>query len=331
MAKDTKGSPLGAAHTDLHEIPIACLREDTQPDFAIYIVPGPGKPPVLYRERDLVMDRSAIDRLESNSIRTIFIADRDWAAFRFYLESHLPLVLANPDVQRNTKAALVYDTAQGLMQDVINEPRSKALVARSKELVAHMTAFLKREQGMLEELIKVASFDYYTYTHSVNVFVFSNALARAAGITDDAVLREFGVGTLLHDIGKSQMDPAVINSRGRLTEEQWQQMRMHPVWGWEIAKEHGGFGDMALDIIRHHHEKLTGGGYPDGLKGDRLSKFVRISTICDIFDALTTRRSYKQALDTFPAFKLMQDQMIAELDPALFALFVKIMAAPGKH
>src|SRR5690606_28635125 len=102
------------------------------------------------------------------------------------------------------------------MQDVMSEPRSKALVSRSKDLVNAMTGFLKRESGMLEELIRVASFDYYTYTHSVNVFVFSNALARASGIHDDEILREFGIGTLLHDIGKSQMDPAIINSPGRL-------------------------------------------------------------------------------------------------------------------
>jgi HD-GYP domain-containing protein (c-di-GMP phosphodiesterase class II) len=92
--------------------------------------------------------------------------------------------------------------------------------------------------------------------------------------------------------------------------------------------EHGGLADVALDVTRHHHEKLSGSGYPDGLAGGEILPPVRICTIADIFDALTTRRSYKDAMGSFPALKLMRDELLDEIDRDLFQIFVEMMANP---
>ena len=83
-----------------------------------------------------------------------------------------------------------------------------------------------------------------------------------------------------------------------------------------------------MDVVHHHHEKLDGSGYPEGLSGEELSPFARICTITDIFDALTTRRAYKDSLGSFPALRLMQEEFGAKLDKGLFRVFVEMMGRP---
>lgn len=85
--------------------------------------------------------------------------------------------------------------------------------------------------------------------------------------------------------------------------------------------------EVVLDVTLHHHEKLGGGGYPDGLKGDEIKPHVRIATICDIFDALTTARAYKDAVGSFPAFRIMQEELMGDLDPEYFKAFIEMMSA----
>lgn len=200
---------------------------------------------------------------------------------------------------------------------------------RSRNVVSATTKFLTAEQTAFQHLLPLVSYDYYTYTHSVNVFVFSMSLAQRVGFTDQKLLEEFGEGALLHDIGKSQIDPAIVNCRGKLDNEQWKQMRKHPVYGYELLSDHNKLGELALRIVRHHHEKIQGGGYPDDLLGKKIPPLVRISTIADIFDALTTRRSYKPALESYKALRLMRDEMSKDIDQEYFKVFVEMMGNPA--
>ncbi|MEM4235355.1 MAG: HD domain-containing phosphohydrolase, partial [Candidatus Methanomethylicaceae archaeon] len=99
-----------------------------------------------------------------------------------------------------------------------------------------------------------------------------------------------------------------------------------PVYGYEIlVNEHNVRDELQLDVARHHHEKLTGTGYPDKLKGDEVSVYARISAIADIFDALTTRRSYKNAFRSFDALNLMKTQMCNEIDMGIFKKFIILL------
>lgn len=309
----------------LFPVKLTSLRVDTLVDFDLYIRPGAQRPPVLYRERNLPFTADVFDRLAEHGASHVYIPTNDRDAYRRYIEANLPAVLADESLPMEQRSELLYDSAQGLLIAVFEEPRAKELVQRSRELVQNTSEFLRYEADALPHLLKVISFDYYTYTHSVNVFVFSMMLAQHCGVTDPAILQEFGEGTLLHDVGKSQIDSAIVNCRGKLDDTQWAEMKRHPVYGFDILSDHGTLGAMALDVVRHHHEKLNGKGYPDGLANGDISFYVRISTVCDIFDALTTRRTYKDALGSFPALKLMKEHMSEELDPDIFRVFVGMM------
>ncbi len=307
---------------------LSSLQMNTITGFDIYILPEGSRHPVLYREKHLPFSEEARQRLLETGTTKVFVRSSDSKAYRLYVEQNIGSILADPDIPTSTKSEVLYVSATGLVQDVLAEPRAANVVSRSNAFVESTCAFMMNDRKALECLLRVTSFDYYTYTHSVNVFVFSVSLAQRLGM-DAQTLEEFGRGTLLHDIGKSMLDPATVNSRGKLTDEQWKEMKMHPVYGEDILKEQGVTSPLILDVVRHHHEKIRGWGYPDGRSGNEITEYARICTIADIFDALTTQRSYKPALRSFPALQMMKGEMLGDLDQDFFRVFVDMMGNPS--
>jgi HD-GYP domain-containing protein (c-di-GMP phosphodiesterase class II) len=328
--KNAAGRSLGWGNTEggFRRIPIASLRLDSIPSFDIYTAVDGERGPVLYREKNLPITGDVLTLLEENRHEFLYIATDQEREYLRYTEANLDGVLADDSVPVEQKSQVIYSCAQGLVSQVLEEPRSRELIQRSRDLVQSTTNYMVNEKAAFSHLLKLVSYDYYTYTHSVNVFVFSVTLAQRVGFTDPDLLREYGEGVLLHDIGKSLIDPSITNCKGRLSAEQWESMRMHPVYGYDIMREHGTLSEMALGVVRHHHEKIRGGGYPDDLKGKQIEPLVRISTIADIFDALTTRRSYKDALGTFEALTIMRDEISRDLDEEYFRAFVAMMGNP---
>lgn len=313
--------------SDFIGIPVSSLRLDELTEFDLYLPGTAQRPPVLYRSAELPFTNEARERLSDNAIEYLLVRNADRAAYKRYLERNLASIVSDSSLPMETRSATLYFSAQEVVRDLMEDPRSSDLVGRSANIVENTVRLLQTEKGSLRHLMQVTSYDYYTYTHSVNVFVFSTALMQRLGY-DEATLQEFGQGALLHDVGKSQVDPAILNAKGKLSGEQWEEMKRHTIYGCEILQEQGITSPMILDITRHHHEKLTGLGYPDGLKGEEISPWARITTIADIFDALTTRRSYKDAMNTFPSLQLMREHMSDDLDPAFFRTFIDMMAHP---
>jgi HD-GYP domain-containing protein (c-di-GMP phosphodiesterase class II) len=138
-------------------------------------------------------------------------------------------------------------------------------------------------------------------------------------------LEVLGMAAILHDLGKSKIDYDIINKNGKLSDEEFTQMKLHPALGHEIALKLGIEDERILTGIRHHHEKIAGGGYPDQIKGDEISYFARIIGVCDVFDALSTKRSYKDPMSSFESFKLMKDQMKGHLDMDIVNAFIKML------
>ena len=149
--------------------------------------------------------------------------------------------------------------------------------------------------------------DEGTYVHSLAVSALMMRLARSLDYGDDSV-RELGVAGLLHDVGKLMVPNAILNKKGGLEAEERRVMRNHPEVGYRLLKEQGNISDMILDICRHHHEALDGTGYPAGLRADQISPEIRLSTVCDVFEALTSARPYKRPWTTRDALNWMFDR-----------------------
>ena len=312
-----------------HAVALAALRLDTIAGFDTYIREPTHGTYVLYCGKDIPFTKERRSRLIEGGTREIHIHGRDSSALKRYVESNLGAILDDPGVVPEEKADLLYGSLVGVVEDVMHDPRAGDIVPRSKSIVENMCKFLYGQRGSLEFMMRVCSFDYYTYTHSVNVFVFAMAIGQRV-FSEELVNGEYGMGALLHDIGKSRVSESILNCRGKLTNAQYAKMKMHTVFGYDLLKEKGGAGPLVLDMVRHHHERIGGSGYPDNLSGDAISKEVRCLTIADIFDALTTQRPYKDSMDSFAALKLMGKEMAEHLDPEFFRIFVEMMGNRSK-
>jgi putative nucleotidyltransferase with HDIG domain len=158
-----------------------------------------------------------------------------------------------------------------------------------------------------------------SYRHSLFVTGFAVAFAQHMGMREDDQ-RRLTRAALLHDVGKAFVPVAILDKPGKLTEEEMAEVRKHPRLGYDALAAQGGFPPEMLDVVLHHHEFLDGSGYPDGLRGDRISDIVRLTTIVDIYSALVEARAYRVPFTHAKAFAMME-QMKDKLDPHLLQAF----------
>jgi putative nucleotidyltransferase with HDIG domain len=172
----------------------------------------------------------------------------------------------------------------------------------------------------------LASHDYRTYTHCVHSCMFLVATAKGLLKVEDApALNRIGLGGILHDIGKSRIPDAILSKPHKLTPAEFEEVKKHPLTGLEIARQSKRLPRVAAQIIRSHHERLDGSGYPDGLSAPEISQTVRLSSIIDVYDALTTDRPYARARTPYQALEMMMRETKGQLDDALLRAFVKFL------
>lgn len=132
------------------------------------------------------------------------------------------------------------------------------------------------------------------------------------------------MGALLHDVGKIDIPPEILNKPDRLNSEEWARMRSHPEAGVELLRGID-FPDDVLPIVLSHHEKWDGSGYPHGLSGEAIPLSARILGLADVYDALATDRSYKKGFPHERAMEMMRENVNTHFDPALFTDFERVM------
>jgi len=203
------------------------------------------------------------------------------------------------------RAAFVRENSKLIVESLAENPRSKQLMAQTKQSVLEMTAMVIERPTTFYSLIKINNYDYYTFTHSVNVAILALAMALMAGVNDKKELADLGLGTLLHDLGKSRVDRKLINKPGRLTDDEYRIITSHVQLGYEMLKGNPAVSELAMIPLLQHHEKLSGSGYPRGLRGDEIHLLGRIAGIIDIYDALTTERVYRKAFKPYDALTLI--------------------------
>jgi putative two-component system response regulator len=195
--------------------------------------------------------------------------------------------------------------------DILAKPVDRAeLLARVRSLLNQKfyTDELERAESVLCALaLSIEGKDPYTEGHCERLSTYSVALGKRMGLPEDMIvaLRRAGI---VHDIGKVAVPDAILLKPGRLTAQEMDVIRQHPVVGEKICAPLKSFRQV-LPIIRHHHEKLDGTGYPDGLKGATIPLGARILTIVDVYDALTTERPYKSALTSEEALQVIADEV----------------------
>ncbi|MDI4634027.1 HD-GYP domain-containing protein [Pelomonas sp. V22] len=227
---------------------------------------------------------------------------------------------AGAEVER--AAALVNRSRQQVMS-LFGEARlGKAVDAEQcLPLVEEVANSVARNPSALISLARLKTKDDYTYLHSVAVCALMVSLSRQLGL-DEAQTREAGLAGLLHDVGKMMMPTEVLNKPGQLTDAEFAVMRSHPMRGYEALKEGNAVPEAALEVCLHHHEKMDGSGYPHRQAGEQISLLSRMGAVCDVYDAITSNRPYKNAWDAAGSLQRMA-QWQGHFDPRVFQAFVK--------
>ncbi|MSP37088.1 MAG: HD-GYP domain-containing protein [Deltaproteobacteria bacterium] len=187
--------------------------------------------------------------------------------------------------------------------------------------VDRMTESVLRNKDALVSLLRIKEVDEYTYVHSISVSAL--CISFAQGLHFDAgQIKQIGIGGLLHDIGKMKVPPEILNKPGRLTEKEFDIIKRHVKDGETTLEQYTQLDQSCTCVTSHHHERLDGTGYPEGLKGDQISVFGQIAAIVDIYDALSSERCYKKALPPTEALKKLLEWSESYLNRDLVEKFI---------
>jgi len=300
----------------------------------------------FWRRAFLLRDAADLQRLRCSSVTEVWIDPRRGKD----IAPGVPCVLWDPKpgptpqpaASPPTRPPRAGDTAPTSLGQELH--RARALCQQSREAVLHLfsearmgsavsldraatlvdaiTDSVVRNPHALLSVARLKTTDDYTYMHSVAVSGLMVALARTLGM-DDSAVRRAGMAGLLHDLGKARVDPAILNKPGALTEAEFAHMRAHPRASYDMLRGSAGMDAQVLDACLHHHERIDGQGYPDGLAGEEISVLARMTAICDVYDAITSVRPYKAGWPPAHSLRRMAEWSNDHLDKRLFEVFVQ--------
>lgn len=235
-----------------------------------------------------------------------------------------PTVARREMLEELSRARKVHRETQQIMRGMFEDARlgREPDLDKLGPLVSQIGDSLNANAGALTMLARMKDVDSYTFQHSVAVGILVMNFANSLGMDNTRVL-QLGIGGLLHDIGKMRTPDAVLNKPGRLTPEEFELMKRHPEDGFQMLKNVPGILPMQLDIVRLHHERLDGSGYPLGLKQQQISEATRIAAIVDVYDALTSDRCYHRGMPPTQALRRLIEWSGSHFDADLVHAFVR--------
>jgi putative nucleotidyltransferase with HDIG domain len=234
------------------------------------------------------------------------------------------------DTANNPKADIIafkrkYQKSVNSVKIIINDLAAGRGLDNEKinEISSSLYENMYSNIAVTECLNKIKIVDEYTYSHCINVSLYSMLLGKWLDLPESEI-KLLMIAGILHDVGKSKIPIGILNKKGPLTQEEFEVIKMHPLYGFEIIKDNTGINKKVKDAVLMHHEKENGTGYPFGIKSVSISSFAKIISIADVFDALTSERVYKKRQTPFDTFREFERIGIGEghYDPGILLKFI---------
>ncbi len=303
-------------------IPPGAIIPGSMPKFKIYILSPLGQHVLWAREGNEVTE-DQIQRLSASRMKEVFVTLDEEFKYEEYLEDHLGTILQNQGPSDDQKAEIFSRVSLNVVKDAFENAlglgvMSQEALERTDSMVKNALYFIT-EARSLQALAKMIGHDYQTYTHATKVLWFTVAFLKDnssvleqvhkdyAGFDETRkkeLLKQCGVGALLHDIGKAYVSQEILNKIDPLTSSEWDAIKRHPINSVSMLLDTE-IPDFVKKAVLHHHEDFNGGGYPLGLEGLSISPLARVLRIIDVFDAMTSRRPYKNPLPPAKAVQIM--------------------------
>jgi HD-GYP domain-containing protein (c-di-GMP phosphodiesterase class II) len=291
----------------LVSFPVERIIDNSTTDFDLFLRVGDHF--ILYGSSGYKWNRSELEGLLRNGLTHFLVRSKDQRKIKVYEKiSTLPKIRKDEPPHQRIKS--ITDVAATFIQYLYEEPVTPACVIKGKEIGQAIVECLQEDTTCIQAISGLGDHDYYTYRHSARVAVYSVAMAIQMSLDDLNKLTEIALGGIFHDVGKKEIPKDVLNKTGALTEMEWKLMLSHPSLGF-LAVANSILSFVPREIILHHHEKLDGSGYPDGLDKGSLLTEVKIATVADIFDALTSSRAYQNKRSRFESLDFMKNKFLA--------------------
>ncbi|RKP56101.1 HD-GYP domain-containing protein [Cohnella endophytica] len=181
---------------------------------------------------------------------------------------------------------------------------------------------LSKNPNLFELFETVKAKDDYTYQHNVGVGILATLIGRWMGL-NDLELSMLSLAAVLHDVGKVKIPKEILNKPGKLTTEEFQEIKKHTIYGYEMLKETKGLNIRIANVALQHHERNDGTGYPLGLKKEQLDPFSSIVAVADIFHAMSSKRPYHEPIPFYEIVSQMRQGKFGELDPQIVSVFIE--------
>jgi HD-GYP domain-containing protein (c-di-GMP phosphodiesterase class II) len=238
------------------------------------------------------------DRLDDVEIHVAITAQTREVAYK-------SIELISKYIERDSKDSLPIDNVRLTVQQMIND--------------------LLSSSDILGNLTEIQGYDDYTFHHSVNTTIVSLVLGIASGYNEQKLI-ELGMGVLMHDIGKIKVPEEILNKRTPLTVAEFEEIKQHTTYGFEILRKNNDISLLSAHVAFQHQEKWDGTGYPRGLKGCGIHEYGRLAAVADVYEALTSKRVYRKAIEPNEAFEYIISQGNTHFDPKILEVFKRNIA-----
>lgn len=226
-----------------------------------------------------------------------------WGLDETYIEEPSPSLREQQEQAIIPQMKVAHERAINLTGNLLSKPElgdGDSLIF--KGMIGDIAGQINLNSNVLLNLCHLKTHDNYLYSHAVNVSIVAMIIGRELRM-NEPTLKNLGLAALLHDVGMVRIDKSIYNKTGQLSDEEWAEIKRHPIYGFEILSGNEDFSEEVLLGVKQHHERINGKGYPEGLSGDNIHLFGKIIAVSDVYDACISSRKHRQRMTAYEALK----------------------------
>lgn len=293
------------------------------PDVSLYIKTGNNY--VLYKSSGRDFSSHDHERLSQSGVEFVYVSKKDMEIITSHLESNAERILKSDLLDAKAKGKMIFQTSINFVDDMFSNPGKSSDLSRTRRLIENLMLFLSGDPGAIIFLDTVLMHNYHTFVHSLQVASLTLLMhSEAYSLSHDEML-DVGAGAILHDFGKIFVPQKILNKAGKLTEPEIEILKRHPEDGYAFLQGKGVLSQVSLSIIRLHHERCDGSGYPLGIENKDIPRSAQVAGVADVYCSLTTDNRGVKTMPPHIAVQLMRSQMKGLFAPHLLNTLEKLV------
>jgi HD-GYP domain-containing protein (c-di-GMP phosphodiesterase class II) len=268
---------------------------------------------VLFKGGAEICDIETVQRMLHEGLTKVYIHRDDRHLYQRFLREYWKDLLNDDRQPLETKTRVLSEVIRDVLSDQFANGTTESIIGSCQTFGNAAANLIGREPVSLDALVSVLQHDYCTFTHSTNVSAYAVLLGRELGFPQED-LEQIAVGGLLHDLGKLDIPEAILNKPGKLTDEEFKEIKTHPTVGLSRVADRSDLSVGQMMMVYQHHERLNGQGYPVGCTGDEIHPWAKLCAIVDVYEAITSVRPYRQPMSNEVALAVLEKGRGTEFD-----------------